>query len=133
MKSGIAAASAALAFSLAASTANAQALYEACAYDISYHCADVEPGDGRIAACLYAHTATLTDGCFQATDGVSRLMEGFFDRLETLQNACAQDVAAHCATAEIGDGRVLQCLAGAEAVSGECRTSLTEMGLRTGE
>lgn len=119
----------ALAIGLASSHVSAQNLYEACAYDISYHCADVEPGDGRIASCLYAHTATLTDNCFVATDGVSRLMEKFFDQLGTLKAVCAQDVAAHCATEEVGDGRILKCLSNTDAISKDCRASLSSIGI----
>ena len=123
----------ALSLGIGVAPAHAQELDEACAYDISYHCAEVEPGDERIASCLYAHTATLTDSCYQATDGVSRLLEGFFDRVETLYNVCADDVSAHCSSTEIGDGRLLQCLAETNAVSKSCQSNLRQLGLTTKE
>lgn len=122
-----------ISFGLMSSPVGAQNLYESCAYDISYHCAEVAPGDGRIASCLYAHTATLTDACYAATDGVSRLMETFFDRLGTLKEVCTQDVATHCASEEIGDGRILQCLSDTKAISKNCSASLSSVGLTPAE
>ena len=65
---------------------HAQAFLETCEEDIALYCADVEPGDGRTMACLYAHSATLGDACFEATDPIARAMEAFFDRLaETMR------------------------------------------------
>jgi len=38
----------------------------ACETDIQKLCSDVQPGGGRILACLKHHQADVTDGCKQA-------------------------------------------------------------------
>jgi cysteine rich repeat protein len=38
----------------------------ACATDIQYFCAGVQPGGGRIIACLKQHKDQVSDGCKQA-------------------------------------------------------------------
>ena len=39
------------------------AVREACKADIATHCAGLEPGGGRIRACLKANRDKLSDGC----------------------------------------------------------------------
>jgi hypothetical protein len=36
---------------------------QACAVDVRKFCADVEPGQGRIVACLRNHEVQLSDSC----------------------------------------------------------------------
>lgn len=107
--------------------ANAQSFHEACAYDIGFYCSDVLPGDGRIAACLYAHTDTLTDACFAATDNSARILESIFDLLQETKAACASDVQEFCASEKIGAGRMLQCLKSTEGVSEQCTATLENL------
>lgn len=107
--------------------ASAQNFHEACAYDIEYYCADVEPGDGRIAACLYAHTDTITEACFKATDNTARILENFFDFLQETKSACAADIQEHCASEEVGDGQILQCLKTTQGVSEQCSGQLANI------
>ena len=109
--------------------ASAQSFHEACAYDIGFYCSDVAPGDGRIAACLYAHTDTLTDSCFAATDNSARILEAVFDLLQETKAACAADVQEFCSSEKIGGGRMLQCLKSTEGVSEQCTSKIENLPL----
>ena len=40
-----------------------QAAREACQPDVAKFCSDVQPGGGRIAACLKQHAAEISDAC----------------------------------------------------------------------
>lgn len=107
--------------------ASAQSFHEACAYDINFYCQDVEPGDGRIASCLYAHSDTLTDACHAATDDIGRIMEGFFDRLQALHAACAPDVEKHCSGETLGNGQLLMCLKSQSDISKSCSDGIANI------
>ena len=79
-----------------------------CAGDIKHYCADVTSGDGRLAACLYAHTATLADDCHAATEGMGLLLEGFLDSVSAAVTSCGEDIAKHCG--DVGIGGIFMCL-----------------------
>ncbi len=38
-------------------------IYRACRTDLSRYCPNIAPGGGRIAACMRANHAKLSDGC----------------------------------------------------------------------
>ena len=100
-----------------------QNVLELCADDIELYCADVVPGDGRVIACLYAHTATLTESCHAATGGTGRLLEGFFDRMAEAAAACREDIKTHCANVQAG--AAFDCLQYKSAeLSAACATEL---------
>lgn len=48
---------------------------ESCAGDIETHCADVEPGGGRLGDCLKDHAGALSQACRDAT-GITPAEEG---------------------------------------------------------
>ncbi len=100
---------AAFALAFTASAAQAQGLLERCHDDIEFYCNDVVPGDGRVLACLYGHSATLDDDCHAATDGLAMMLEGFFDTLFDANMACAPVLQAQCAKAG-GGGATWACL-----------------------
>ena len=106
----LAAVTATLLLALAATHAPAQGMLERCEADIETYCADVEPGDGRVVSCLYAHSATISDECHAATDETARLLERFFDRVADVSEACSAELQEHCADVTVGGGRKFQCL-----------------------
>ncbi|MEL7000777.1 MAG: cysteine rich repeat-containing protein [Pseudomonadota bacterium] len=113
---------------MGAPIANAQGLLEQCSDDIEFYCTDVEPGDGRVLACLYAHSATISDPCHEATDDMARLLERFFDRIGEVSDVCTADFQTHCATVTVGEGSGFQCLrAAGDNVSAECRSALESL------
>ncbi|MEM6621541.1 MAG: cysteine rich repeat-containing protein [Pseudomonadota bacterium] len=109
-------------------TAQSQGLFEACGTDIEELCANVEPGEGRISACLYAHNSVLSDQCHAATEPVALLLERVFDRMQATYAACGEDIAEFCGDIAPGGGRVLQCLkANGETISVGCSAAISSL------
>jgi hypothetical protein len=72
---------------------------QACGADISKVCAAVQPGGGRITACVREHFTELSAPCRNA------LISGV-----TITKACATDYRQKCAGIEPGGGRVQTCM-----------------------
>jgi hypothetical protein len=66
----------------------AQDRARACVTDVKKHCADVEPGQGRIAGCVKQHLSELSEPCQNLVAEVS-----------TAAKACAADLKQQCADA----------------------------------
>ncbi|MEL6266493.1 MAG: cysteine rich repeat-containing protein [Pseudomonadota bacterium] len=107
----LAAALAAGLLALPAAEAPAADILDACAPEIENICGDVEPGHGRIAACLYAHEDQVSDTCDAAMADTADAIDLFFDRLQQLKSACGEDIRAQCSGLAPGEGRILSCLA----------------------
>jgi hypothetical protein len=85
---------------------------KACKADLDKLCPGVEPGHGRILACLEGKTDQLSPAC---KDDTSKKLTSFY-------KACEADMKKLCATVERGEGRVLQCLGDNEAsLSKSCK------------
>ncbi|HZX43854.1 MAG TPA: cysteine rich repeat-containing protein [Myxococcaceae bacterium] len=83
-----------------------------CKADLEKICPGVEPGHGRILACLEGKTDQLSPAC---KDDVSKKLNAFY-------KACKPDADKLCATVEQGGGRVMQCLKDNEAsLSKSCK------------
>ena len=107
--------------------AHAASLLEACETDIATHCADVEPGHGRLTACLYAHEDKLTDSCDAATAEIGDVLDLFFSRVREIGIACGDDIQTHCGGIAVGDG-IMACLREKQAnVSEACTGVLNSM------
>ncbi len=83
---------------------------KACGSDIKQYCSKVQPGDGRISACLYAYTPQLTDNCYAVTDRVGIILEKVFDGIELFYAACSTDLQKYCSDKQPGTGEPLACL-----------------------
>ena len=83
---------------------------QACRSDVEQYCAKVQPGDGRVASCLYAHTDLLTDECYAATSQIGVILEGVFDGIEAFYAACTADLREFCPGKQPGGGEQLSCL-----------------------
>ena len=71
-----------------------------CKADLEKLCPGVEPGHGRILACLEGKTDQLSQAC---KDDTSKKLTAFY-------KACKADMDKLCASVERGEGRVMQCL-----------------------
>ncbi|MEL6336976.1 MAG: cysteine rich repeat-containing protein [Pseudomonadota bacterium] len=103
----LAAVSAAL---LATPSVQAADILGACAEDIAARCSEVEPGHGRVMACLYAYEDKVSDSCDMAMADTADVIDLMFDRLNRLKTQCGADIRALCQGVEAGQGRILSCL-----------------------
>ena len=78
---------------------------KACKADLEKLCPGVEPGHGRILACIEGKTDQLSQAC---KDDVSKKLDAFY-------KACRADADKLCASVVRGEGRVMQCLKDNEA------------------
>ena len=72
---------------------------QACGADISQLCAGIQPGEGRITACVSEHFTELSAACRNA------LISG-----ATITKACRADYQLKCAGTEPGGGRSQACM-----------------------
>jgi len=86
-----------------AGSALAQAPAADCRADVAKFCAQVEPGQGRVAQCLKESQWQLSAACQAHADVVAKRMK------ETLQ-ACRDEALQYCSSAEVNSGRIGQCL-----------------------
>ena len=79
--------------------AQGTAVRQACGTDIQQYCAGVEPGDGRLRACVQEHFAAFSETCKQAL--VSSV---------ALVKACKDDVQRTCPDIQPGGRRIQACM-----------------------
>ena len=85
---------------------------KACKADLAAACPGIEPGQGRILACLEGKTDQLSQAC---KDDVSK-------KFNALYKACRPDAEKLCPGTEMGGGKLLQCLGDNEAkLSSSCK------------
>ena len=70
-----------------------------CRKDIEQFCADIRPGDGRMAKCLRSHHGELSPECRARGKEI----------LESAHEACHADVTKYCKEVKPGEGRILAC------------------------
>ena len=76
-----------------------QAVRQACTVDFRKVCAEVQPGEGRIMACVREHFGELSASCQNA------LMANV-----TITRVCKADAEQKCAGIEPGGGRIQACM-----------------------
>ena len=85
---------------------------KACKADLEKACPGIEPGQGRILACLEGKTDQLSQAC---KDDVSK-------KFNALYKACRADAQKLCPDTEMGGGKLLQCLGDNEkSLSSSCK------------
>lgn len=83
-----------------------------CQADVKKLCPGIQPGHGRILACLESKEDQVSAAC----------KEDFKAKAQAVYDACKGDVEKFCATVEKGQGRILQCLKKNEAsLSDSCK------------
>ena len=102
---------------------------EGCSGELTQHCAEVTPGEGRLLACLFAHGDKLSGQCeFALYDAAARL-ERAIGAITYVASECRAELETHCANVEVGEGRVAQCLKDhAGELSPGCDQALTNVG-----
>jgi hypothetical protein len=99
-------------------TASAQqkGVAKACASDVKAQCADVQPGEGRIRACIKEHFKDLSEPC-----------QAVLLKAAAIGKACKADVKQDCADVKPGGGRIEACLKDhLSDVSDPCKDALSQ-------
>ena len=120
-------------FLLAANAMAAEGILETvakgCEKELTSYCKDVTPGEGRILACLYAHSDKLSGKCEYALYDAAVQLERFVAALSYLANECGDDLDKFCSGVAAGEGRLLKCLdENSEKISGRCKEALKDVG-----
>ena len=101
----------------AAPPAQAPAARNACRADIRALCAGIQPGGGRMAACLREKQAQLSPACREQIAAVRT-------RGQAMRQACAGDIKNVCAGVQPGGGRIAACLREKESqLSESCKSA----------
>ena len=79
--------------------AQGTAVRQACGPEIQQHCAGVQPGEGRLRACVKEHFAAFSEPCKQA------LLSSV-----AVVRACKADVQRTCPDIQPGGGRIQACM-----------------------
>lgn len=89
----------------AAHTARAAAndVLAPCRDDVQKLCAEVHPGQGRMARCLKSHEDGLSPAC-------RTHLKTMFDHMLEAREACSADAERLCADIKGGHGRIISCL-----------------------
>jgi hypothetical protein len=86
-----------------------------CADDAAKFCKGVNPGGGRMAACLKEHQKDLTPVCRQRT-------ENMMMRAKEMHKACADDIDKFCQNVQPGKGQIASCMREHKSeLSAECQ------------
>ena len=102
-----------------------------CEKELTSYCKDVTPGEGRILACLYAHSDKLTGQCEYALYDAAVQLERFVAALSYVANECDADLEKFCADIAVGEGRVLKCLdENSSKISARCTQALKDVSAK---
>ena len=102
-----------------------------CEKELTTYCKDVTPGEGRILACLYAHSDKLTGQCEYALYDAAAQLERFVAALGYVANECDADMDKFCAQVAVGEGRILKCLdKNASKISARWTQALKDVGAK---
>lgn len=88
-----------LVFPPAAVTAQNATVRQACKADLQEHCAEVQPGEGRLRACVKENFTAFSEPCKTALLSSVAVVK-----------ACKADVQKTCSGIEPGNGRIQACM-----------------------
>ncbi len=99
-----------------------------CGVEIEKYCSQVSMGEGRLLACFYAHEDKLSGQCEYTLYKASAQLEHAISALNYVAGQCQDDIIAHCAQVQLGEGRVKDCLEShTDTVSAACKTAMAEV------
>ena len=108
-----------------------QSVVQGCKKELETYCKDVTPGQGRVLACLYAHSDKLSGQCEYALYDAAAQLERAVAALSYVINECGNDLKNLCSGVPVGEGRLLNCLEKNDSkVSGRCKQALKDVELR---
>ncbi len=99
----------------------------ACETDLQNYCSQVTPGNGRLLHCMAAHEDKISGQCEYAFYQAATLLEQLSVAINYLAQECKTDIQTHCSDVEVGDGKILACLAEHDAeVSESCKKAVSD-------
>ena len=108
-----------------------QTVVNGCKKELETYCKDVTPGQGRVLACLYAHSDKLSGQCEYALYDAAAQLERAVAALSYVINECGNDLQKLCSGVPVGKGRLLKCLEKNDSkVSGRCKQALKDVELK---
>jgi hypothetical protein len=95
----------------------------ACKSDIDQFCSKVNPGEGRMAACLNSVEDQLSSGCKKTWTDTKTGISKKIDKADVaFRKDCGEDVQKYCSDVPSGRGRILSCLNGhKDSLSSSCK------------
>jgi len=104
---------------------------KACHKELTTFCKGVQPGEGRILACLYAFQDRVSGKCEFAVYDAAAQLEHAATALKFAAAECKDDLLKYCGNVEVGNGRVKACLDKNEkSLSEKCKEALKQTGIR---
>lgn len=101
---------------------------EGCEKDIETYCNNVTEGDGRMLACLYAHSDKLSSRCEYTLYDSAILLQRLVGKLVYVSSECDEDTKKYCSSVTLGEGRLLTCLdKNADKISRRCALALKDI------
>ena len=102
-----------------------------CQKEIDNYCKNVTMGEGRILACLYAHSDKLSGRCEYALYDAAAQLERAVSALTYVANECKDDLTNYCSGVAMGEGRLVKCLKKHDdKVSDRCKQARKDAGIK---
>ena len=95
----------------------AQERAKACVADVKKLCANVEPGEGRVAGCFKQHLNELSEPC-----------QNLVAEAATAAKACTADVKGKCADARRKVAKVACLKSALTNLSDACKSAISQVG-----
>jgi len=87
-----------------------ETFFSGCETELSTFCKEVTPGEGRLLACLYAHSDKISNRCEYAVYDAAAQLERYLSNLTYLASECGDDLEKYCADTQPGEGRLANCI-----------------------
>ena len=102
-------------------------LVAACETDLQNYCSQVTPGNGRLLHCMAAHEDKISGQCEYAFYQAATLLEQLSVAINYVARECKTEIETHCSDIELGEGRILACLAENDEEVGEsCKKAVAD-------
>lgn len=99
----------------------------ACETDLENYCSQVTPGNGRLLHCMAAHEDKISGQCEYAFYQAAALLEQLAVAINYIAQECRTEIETHCSDVELGEGRILACLAEHDEEVGEsCKKAVAD-------
>ncbi len=118
-----------LPYGLASAQDPVQEALEGCSTELKTYCSAVTPGGGRLVSCAKAHEDKLSPECISAINRAGYWVQFIASTLRYVVTQCKADALKYCPNVELGEERVLNCLASNRAeLSKYCGLALEDIG-----